>query len=96
MKTLSTEEIETFLEGHRSWTPIDGKIVRDWIFANFTEAMVFVNLVAGIAEAADHHPDFDIRYNKVRLTLISHDAGCLTRRDARMAAELDRVFPPKN
>lgn len=96
MKALSTKEIEALLKEHPLWTLVDGKIVRDLTFPNFADAMVFVNRVAVIAEAADHHPDFDIRYNKVRLGLISHDAGGITKRDAKMAAALDREFPAKS
>ena len=96
MKTLLTEEIDNLLQEHHAWKLVDSKIVREWTFPSFADAMVFVNRVAAIAEAADHHPDFEIRYNKVRLALISHDAGGLTKRDARMAAALDREFPPKN
>ncbi len=54
------------------------------------EAMAFANRVADLAESAGHHPDIDIRYNKVRLGLISHDAGGITTRDAKMAARLGR------
>jgi 4a-hydroxytetrahydrobiopterin dehydratase len=50
--------------------------------------MVFVNCVAELAEAAGHHPDIDIRYNQVRLGLISHDAGGITQRDSKMAVRL--------
>jgi 4a-hydroxytetrahydrobiopterin dehydratase len=58
--------------------------------------MGFVNRVAIMAEKADHHPDIDIRYNKVRLGLVSHDAGGITRRDAAMVAKLDEAFPEAN
>ena len=50
--------------------------------------MTFVNRVAALAEAAGHHPDIDIRYNQVRLALVSHDAGGITERDANMANRL--------
>ena len=53
--------------------------------------MVFVNRVAEEAEKAGHHPDIDIRYNKVRLALISHDKGGLTERDMRMAQTLNSL-----
>ena len=50
--------------------------------------MEFVNQVAPLAEAAGHHPDIDIRYNRVRLALVTHDAGGITTRDTDMAASL--------
>jgi 4a-hydroxytetrahydrobiopterin dehydratase len=53
--------------------------------------MAFVNKVAEKAEAAGHHPDIDIRYNKVRLALVSHDKGGLTKRDISMAQTIDSI-----
>ena len=92
MKTLAAEEIETLLKEHPAWSLSEGKLVRDWTFESFAGAMEFVNQVAGIAEEADHHPDFFIRYNWVRLALESHDAGGITGRDARMVSKLDVLF----
>jgi 4a-hydroxytetrahydrobiopterin dehydratase len=93
MKTMTPDEIAALTETHPSWKMVGGKLVRDWAFADFAEAMGFVNRVAFIAEEADHHPDIDIRYNKVRLGLVSHDAGGVTHRDAAMVAKLDEAFP---
>ncbi len=71
---------------------LEGKeLVRHCEFANFVEAMQFVNGVAEMAEGAGHHPDIDIRYNKVRLALVSHDAGGLTERDFDLAAGIDSL-----
>ena len=95
MKTLSTEELDTLLAAHPAWALSEGKLLRDWTFESFLKAMEFVNEVAAIAEAADHHPDFSIRYNRVQLALESHDAGGITGRDARMVARLDEEFPAK-
>ena len=95
MKTLSSEEVATLLQEHPAWTLSEGKIVREWTFTTFKEAMGFVNQIALIAEEADHHPDFNIRYNRVQLALISHDSGGITRRDARMVADLDGRFSAK-
>ena len=53
--------------------------------------MAFVNQVAGLAEQANHHPDIDIRYNRVRLALVSHDAGGITSRDAATARNLAKI-----
>ncbi len=71
------------------WKLERGELVRHCEFANFVEAMQFVNSVAELAEGAGHHPDIDIRYNKVRLALMSHDAGGLTERDFDLAAGID-------
>jgi 4a-hydroxytetrahydrobiopterin dehydratase len=87
---LSASEIEEVLKAHPAWKLQGGKLVREWTFADFVEAMNFVNRVATLAEAAGHHPDIDIRYNRVVLGLISHDAGGITTRDMTMAGRIDQ------
>ena len=87
---LSAAEIEDVLKTHPAWKLQGGKLVREWTFQDFVEAMKFVHRVAELAEAAGHHPDIDIRYNRVVLGLISHDAGGITRRDATMASRIDK------
>lgn len=90
MKTHLTEtEIQALLQSHPEWKLKDGKLMRGWTFSNFLSSMAFVNQVAILAEDAGHHPDIDIRYNKVQLALLSHDAGGLTQRDAAMVARID-------
>ncbi len=93
MAPLTNSEIDGLLKAQPNWKLEDGKLVRDCVFNDFVEAMKFVNQVADLAEAAGHHPDIDIRYNRVRLGLISHDAGGITHRDVEMAAKLDERFP---
>ncbi|MBS1821137.1 MAG: 4a-hydroxytetrahydrobiopterin dehydratase [Acidobacteria bacterium] len=92
MSTLTQAEIAAFLTTDSGWRLDSGKLVRDWSFGTFTEAMGFVNKVADLAESAGHHPDIDIRYNKVQLGLVSHDAGGITKRDTKMAARLSNVL----
>ena len=87
-KALTLIEIEDVLRAHPEWNLNDGKLVREWTFPNFPEAMAFVNRIAAIAEDAGHHPDIDIRYNRVLLSLVSHDAGGITERDATMAGRI--------
>jgi 4a-hydroxytetrahydrobiopterin dehydratase len=87
---LSSAEIDALLKTNPEWKLQEGKLVREWSFKDFAEAMGFVNRVAALAESAGHHPDIDIRYNRVRLGLVSHDAGGITRRDADMAARISR------
>ena len=70
------------------WENNGKEITRLYKFKDFVEAMAFVNKVAGLAEAADHHPDIDIRYNKVRLTLSTHSAGGLTSKDFALARQI--------
>ena len=85
MEALDETRIKAALEALPGWQLIDRKITRDYTFSNFAEALAFVNRVGAVAESHDHHPDIDIRYNKVRLGLISHDADGITQRDLRMA-----------
>ena len=88
-KTLSEEELSQLLRELPEWTLESGALVRFWTFADFVQAMAFVNRVAELAEKAGHHPDIDIRYNRVKLGLVSHDAGGITARDAAMARQLN-------
>ena len=94
MALLSMSDVEEKLNSLPGWQLAGREIVCDRKFANFTEAMDFVNLVAEKADAANHHPDIDIRYDKVRLALVSHDAGGLTQRDFDLAAAINSL-PPK-
>jgi 4a-hydroxytetrahydrobiopterin dehydratase len=90
MKTiLSQLELDEVLKQHPGWKFQDGKLAREWTFPDFVAAMKFVNHIGALAEAAGHHPDIDIRYNRVLLGLVSHDAGGITQRDADMAEKID-------
>jgi len=90
---LSEQQLHDLLIELPEWALEDGKLVRDWTLPSFVEAIAFVNRVAQLAEEAQHHPDIDIRYNLVQLALVSHDAGGITERDARMARRLSTAFP---
>ena len=90
MALLTQQEIDGFLRANPKWKLKDGELIREWTFNDFNLAIAFVNRVAAIAEAANHHPDIDIRYNRVRLSLTSHDAGAVTSRDLKMAETLNQ------
>jgi 4a-hydroxytetrahydrobiopterin dehydratase len=92
MAKLSTSEIEAILAEHIEWRLEGGALVRAWTFRDFVEAILFVNRVAALADEANHHPDIDIRYNKVRLSLVSHDEGGITDRDAALIARISGDF----
>jgi 4a-hydroxytetrahydrobiopterin dehydratase len=91
MSVLTPEMVQEGLRSLPEWKLEGKEIARHYQFPDFAAAMVFVNKVAAKAEAAGHHPDIDIRYNKVRLALISHDKGGLTQRDLKMAQALDSI-----
>ncbi len=74
------------------WVERDGALERDFRFADFAEALAFVNRVAELAEEADHHPDVDIRWNRVRLRWWTHAAGTITERDHVLAKRVDALF----
>lgn len=89
--TLSDSEIRTALNSLPGWKQNGKQIERLFEFPDFVAAMKFVNRIADAAEAAQHHPDITINYNKVKLALISHDSGGVTQRDVRMAERINRV-----
>jgi 4a-hydroxytetrahydrobiopterin dehydratase len=88
---LSQAEIDAFLAAHRGWKVASGQLERTFEFAKFLPGIDFVQRVAKLAEAEDHHPDLDIRYNKVTVRLTTHDAGGLTWRDTKLAAAFDEL-----
>jgi len=88
MRTLSLQELDDALKTLDGWKFDDGELVREFEFPGFVDAIAFVQTVAGLAEAANHHPDIDIRYNKVRLALVTHDAGGITQKDVDLAREI--------
>jgi 4a-hydroxytetrahydrobiopterin dehydratase len=92
MPVFSPDDIQKNLTEVPEWHFEDGEIARSFEFGDFREAMSFVNSVALIAERAGHHPDIDIRYNKVRLVLSSHDAGGITEKDFAVAKEISGVL----
>ena len=89
--TLSDTEIQSALASLPGWKRNGKQIERVFQFPDFAQAMKFVNKIADAAEAANHHPDITINYNKVTLALISHDSGGVTSRDVKMAGKINEV-----
>jgi 4a-hydroxytetrahydrobiopterin dehydratase len=90
MPALSDHDVHSRLATVPDWQIESGELVRTFLFKDFRAAMAFVNKVADLAENAGHHPDIDIRYNKVRLALVTHDAGGITQKDFDLAGASDR------
>lgn len=88
---LTDAEIHKALPKLPGWKKKGNTIERAFQFANFVEAMEFVNQIAEAAEAVNHHPDIHISYNKVSLVLVSHDSGGVTQRDIRMAGKINEI-----
>lgn len=91
MALASDQEINDFLSDHPAWDQEGSSISRTFEFENFNESMGFVTRVAIAAEKANHHPDIDIRWNKVTLTLSTHDEGGLTAKDFDLAGKIDEM-----
>jgi 4a-hydroxytetrahydrobiopterin dehydratase len=88
---LSAKEIKEELKRVPEWEVDKKHIERTFEFDDFTQAMDFVNGVAEIAEEEEHHPDIDLRYNKVSLRLFTHSEGGLTMADFDMAERIDTL-----
>jgi 4a-hydroxytetrahydrobiopterin dehydratase len=93
MPVLSPDAAQSRLAQLPGWKIESGELVRTFEFKDFVAALRFVNRVGELAEQAGHHPDIDIRYNRVRLALISHDAGGLTVKDFDLAAQVQNLAP---
>jgi len=91
MKKLSAAQIKSALATVPDWSRGGATISRTYQFKDFPAAIQFVEAVATIAERAWHHPDIDIRWNKVVLALTTHDAGGLTEKDFVLARKFDRL-----
>ncbi|MEE9297978.1 MAG: 4a-hydroxytetrahydrobiopterin dehydratase [Acidimicrobiia bacterium] len=86
---LTTEERSKLVTDHPAWEIEKDAMSRTFTFADFSEAIGFVTRVAIAAEVLDHHPDIDIRWNKVTLTLSTHSAGTLTGLDVELARQTE-------
>jgi len=90
MASLNAPQIKTALAALPEWRKQGRTITRTFQFKDFPAAIKFVNAVAKLAEKAWHHPDIDIRWNKVTLTLTTHDEGGLTEKDFTLARQFDQ------
>lgn len=91
MPALSQADVSGRLSTLSDWQIESGELTRTFKFDDFLTALGFVNRVAELAEKAGHHPDIDIRYNKVRFGLVTHDAGGLTTKDFDLASTVDKL-----
>lgn len=89
MRKLTAVQIQRALATVPDWKKRGAVIRRTFAFEDFVAAMKFTNAVARAAERAGHHPDIDIRWNRVTLALTTHDAGGLTGQDFDLAARCD-------
>jgi 4a-hydroxytetrahydrobiopterin dehydratase len=91
MQALPAKEVAVLLDRLRGWQIEAGELVKTFCFDDFRGALRFVNRVGELAEEAVHHPNIDIRYNQVRLSLTTHDASGLTAKDFDLATRVDKL-----
>ncbi len=91
MPKLTDAELTAFLSEVEGWTSLGNAIHKEFGFPGFRGAIAFVNRVADRAESAGHHPDIEIHFNRVFISLSTHDAGGVTEKDAVLAAEIDEA-----
>ncbi|MFM7202250.1 MAG: 4a-hydroxytetrahydrobiopterin dehydratase [Myxococcota bacterium] len=93
LKRLSLEEAQARAPQISSaWLIEEGALRRTLVFGNFVEAFSFMSGVALLAERMDHHPDWSNVYNRVQITLNTHDVGGLSERDFKLAAQIDHLL----
>lgn len=91
MTRLDDADRAAFINSHPEWELEGETLRRTFRFDGFPAAIAFVVRIAFAAEAADHHPDIDIRWNKVTLALSTHEAGALTDKDTSLASQIDTM-----
>ena len=91
MPQLSDSEIRQALQELPGWVNQDGKLTKTFSHASFPEAIVFVDAVAQIAERSNHHPDIDVRYSNITLSLVTHDQGGITHKDVGLAKQVEAI-----
>ncbi len=89
MARLNPPTVKRRLARLTGWKQAGNAIQKQFTFKDFKEAMFFVNMVAGLAEKAGHHPDISVTYNRVTLSQSTHDAGGLTRKDFDLAGQVE-------
>lgn len=92
MAKLTPEEISTRLKSVDGWHYGENAISKLYRFKEFMAGIRFINQVAEMAEAADHHPDIFVNYTRVTFNCSTHDAGGVTEKDFALAAEIERAF----
>ncbi len=89
---LSKSEINKNLKSLNSdWKLVDNKIQREFIFKDFLSAFNFIKELADLAEILNHHPDIFNSYNKVIISLTTHDLGGVSKKDFKLAMEIDNL-----
>ena len=88
---LTDSKLRSAIEGLAGWKVADGKLHREYVFADFVYAFGFMATAAVAIEAMGHHPEWFNVYNRVRVDLTTHDAGGITARDVQLATKLESI-----
>lgn len=88
---MTAQEVDNRLSTLNRWRVTNGKLEKEFIFGNFVDAFGFMSQVALLAEKQDHHPEWSNRYNRVKISLSTHEADGITARDFRLAGSVDRI-----
>ncbi len=91
MLKLKRKQILVQLATLEGWRLRGKRISKLFVFDEFMQGIHFLNRIAKLAEGMNHHPDIDIRYNKIKLGLTTHDEGGLTMRDFKLARKIDQM-----
>jgi 4a-hydroxytetrahydrobiopterin dehydratase len=86
---LNAESIKGWLSTRRGWKRRANKLTKDFEFDSFRDSIVFVNRIATLADTMNHHPDIDVRYATVTVTVTTHDVGGITEKDLELAEQID-------
>jgi 4a-hydroxytetrahydrobiopterin dehydratase len=92
MPTLTTKQITAHLKVVPTWSKRRQTVLRTFKFKGFLKGLDFVNRIGAKAQKMNHHPDINIRFDHVTLTLTSHDEGGITEKDFTLARQCDKVF----
>ena len=88
---LTDDQIRAELATLSGWSRDGDAITKTFSFKRFADGIAFVQRIAVAADAADHHPDIDIRYTKIKIALSTHDAGGVTAADIKLGREIERL-----
>ena len=91
MSKVPDGELQAALASLPGWAVERDALVKQFTFRSFVPAVDFVNTLAGLAEEANHHPDIDVRYDKVRVALVTHSEGGITGKDLAMAQRIEEA-----
>ncbi|GAB4373105.1 MAG: 4a-hydroxytetrahydrobiopterin dehydratase [Calditrichia bacterium] len=95
MKVLTPDVIQEKLKSLSGWKLDNDAIKKEWKFRDFKEALRFINKIGELAERHNHHPELFNVYNTVILRFNTHDAGGITEKDFKIAADIDRLAPDR-